>query len=118
MAQLINLLKQKHSSERIKFNVASFCLPHLFSSSCLILVRIVPMCRCVFHVSVGKVSSPSPYSTVLIPLPWSQQFLIKNRDFPGGPVAKTRSKCRGPRLKPLVGELRSYMPQLSKTQCS
>ena len=37
----------------------------------------------------------------------------KLKDFPGGPVAKTpRSQCRGPRVRSLVRELRSWTLQL------
>ena len=37
----------------------------------------------------------------------------KLKDVPGGPVAKTpRSQCRGPRVRSLVRELRSWTLQL------
>ena len=39
-------------------------------------------------------------------------FSRQPRDFPGGPVVKTPCfQCRGARVQPLVGELRSHMPR-------
>ena len=43
---------------------------------------------------------------------------IKDKEFPGGPVARTPcSQCRGPGLIPSQGTRSSHMPQLKKRSC-